>query len=257
PDQAAAAGVPAAPRGRRLVFLFQKDPSPSRMTGFLRMAREAKTMVASLAPTDRVAVLSFDSHLKFWSDFTEDKEHSRKAIERSITFKHEPSIDGDPAPDSLAAHFDRAAARDAATPEAALLVIANALRQLHGAKSLVFFGAWMGRLEGDAVEMAPAYTEARRVLLASRTTVFSLDVTDADGHTLEVALERVALDTGGFYAKTNDFPMLAMDRLERAIEGYYNLSFERPRLREGPHSVRVELTRRKGTILTSGRYVDP
>ena len=48
-----------------------------------------------------------------------------------------------------------------------------------------------------------------------------------------------------------------MSRLERAIEGYYNLSFDRPKIKRGAHSVAVELTRRRGTVLTSGRYVDP
>ena len=52
-------------------------------------------------------------------------------------------------------------------------------------------------------------------------------MTDADYHTLEVGLEQVAADTGGFYAKTHLFPAQAMARLEGAMAGHYVLAFER------------------------------
>ena len=53
-------------------------------------------------------------------------------------------------------------------------------------------------------------------------------MTDADYHTLEVGLEQVAADTGGFYAKTHLFPAQAMTRLEGAMAGHYVLAFEKP-----------------------------
>jgi hypothetical protein len=114
----------------------------------------------------------------------------------------------------------------------------------------------MGRLEGGAVRMAPQYDAARRALAAARVVVFSLDVAEADYHTLEVGLQQVADDTGGFYAKTHLFPSLAISKLERALAGYYTIAFEKPPLPPGSHTVKVELTRRKGTVLTTGSYVD-
>ena len=56
------------------------------------------------------------------------------------------------------------------------------------------------------------------------TTVFSLDVTNADSHSLEVGLERVAEDTGRFYAKTHQFLPGIMRRLRLALSGHYVLA---------------------------------
>ncbi len=257
PEAARIAGVQPAPSGRRLVFLFQKDfSSPSYLIGLLRMKGEALKLLDTLKPEDEVAVLSFDSHLKLWLDFTADHRKLHGAIDHSILFEKDPpelpGLEGG----SLAAHFDYEAARRAASPESALRVVAEALEPLPGHKSLAFFGAWMGSLQGGTVRMAPDYTAARNSLTAARVVVFALDVTDADSHTLEAGLQQVAEDTGGFYARTRDFPGVAMDRLERALGGYYVLSFEGPHLEAEAHSVKIRLTRRKGTVFTSGRYVE-
>ena len=95
--------------------------------------------------------------------------------------------------------------------------------------------------------MAPA----RRALVASRTSVFSLDVTDADYHSLEAGLQLVSEQTGGFYARTHIFPDLAMRRLSGALAGYYVLFVEKPESRRTIHDIEVDLTRRKGHVLTA------
>ena len=48
------------------------------------------------------------------------------------------------------------------------------------------------------------YTEARRALTAARATVFSLDMTVADTHSVAYGLQRIAEETGGFYASSLD-----------------------------------------------------
>jgi VWFA-related protein len=257
PAAARAAETRPGPAGRRLVFLFQKDfGSSSYLLGLLRMKNEALKLLETLKPQDEVAVLSFDSHLKLWVDFTTDHARLRKAIDHSILFEEEPAALPALEADSLATHLDYGAAKDAATPESALLVLAEALEPLPGSKSLAFFGAWMGHMSGGAVRMGADYGEARSRLAAARVVVFALDVTDADAHSLDVGLQQVAEDTGGFYARTRDFPKIAMDRLERALAGYYVLSFEGPRLGAGAHTVKIDLVRRKGDVFTSGRYVE-
>jgi VWFA-related protein len=257
PEQAQQAGVPAAPPGRLVAFLFQKDLSQaSRVAGLMQMKQRAAKLLASLEEQDRVAVLSFDSHLKLWTDFTSDRGRVRGIVERSILLEEPPARLPASAFPSLLASFDGAAARAAASPEAALLVVANALAPLPGTKSLVFFGWGMGQLSGDTVQLRPEYQAARRALTRGRIVVFALDVTEADFHSLEMGLEQVADDTGGFYVKTHLFPELAMDRLERALAGYYALSFEKPPLPPGRHQVQVELVGRKGTVLTTATYTD-
>jgi hypothetical protein len=236
-------------------MFFQKDFDPSRVSGLLRMQGKAVKFLETLGPEDRVAVLTFDYHLKLWQDFTGDRERLRRVIKQSLffgKFSSGQSVD----PPSLAANFDFDAAKRAAEPESALLVTAQALQPLRGPKSLVFFGWGMGRLSGSSVYLDADYGPARQALLDARTTVFTLDVTDADYHTLEVGLEQVAADTGGFYAKTHLFPTLAMARLEGALAGHYLLVFEKPGSKRGAHRVEVKLQGIKGDVLAKSYYVD-
>lgn len=255
PAVAAATRAPAVPPGRLIVLLFQKDMESSRLTGLVRMKAWAARFLETLGPEDRVAVLSFDSHLKLWIDFTGDRALLRGVIDGWIRRDRPPRLLPGPFP-SLAAHFDEAEARRASTLESALLVTARALAPLPGAKSLALFGWGLGRLAGGRLHMERDYAPALRALAAARAAVFSLDVTDADYHSLEVGLEAVAADTGGFYAKTHDFPAAAMARLEGALAGHYVLAFEKPSLPAGPHRIEVELVGRRGTVLAPRAWVD-
>jgi VWFA-related protein len=256
PELAAATGGPAAPAGRLLVFFFQKDlTQASRISGLMHMKERAAKLLQTLKPEDRVAVFSFDTHLELWSDFTTDRGRIRQIVERSILLERPPAEVSGSYP-SLAENYDRKAAAAAASPEAAFAVLGRALAPLPGVKSLAFFGWGLGRLNGDSVEPLPEYPAARRALREARVVVFSLDITDADSHSLEAGLEQLADDTGGFYVKTHLFPALAMDRLERALLGYYALAFEKPLLPPGRHDVKVEVIGRKGTVLTTATYVD-
>ena len=58
--------------------------------------------------------------------------------------------------------------------------------------------------------MTPAFAPAVRALAAARASVFVLDVTSADCHSLEVGLQGVADATGGLYLKTFRLPNLAI-----------------------------------------------
>jgi len=252
---AAQAGAPLPPRGRLIVFFFQKDLDRSRVMGFLQMLRRAREMLDSLGVEDRVAVVSFDSHLKVWTDFTADRARLRRVLDRSLLFERVPILAPGETP-SLVEYLEPGAARRAAAPETALLQLGEALRELPGTKSLVLFGWGMGSWSpGVGVFLDHDYGPARQALVEGRVTVFALDVTNADYHTLEVGLEQVAEDTGGFYAKTHLFPGQAFDRLGRALEGHYELSFAKPDLKPGEHDLDIGLVRRKGTVLARPSYV--
>jgi hypothetical protein len=98
--------------------------------------------------------------------------------------------------------------------------------------------------------MTPDYAPARHALQKARCSVFALDVTNADYHSLEVGLIQVAEDTGGFYAKTHIFPDAAMKRMARALSGYYVLSFERPEGKSGLRRLDVDVVKgKKGRVL--------
>jgi len=240
--------------GRLIIFLFQKDLEPSRLTGLMRMLIESQSFIDGLTPRDRVAVLSFDSQLKIWLDFTNDRDAIRQVLRRRILF-------GDPEPllpsttPSLVSRLDSATASKTYTIEKALHSIADAVRGLPGSKSIVFVGHGFGRLGWTGVSMEHGYEDAREALLAARTSVFSLDVTKADYHSLEVGLQMVSRETGGFFARTHLFPAQAMNRLAGVLAGYYVLFLEQPQVRPGTHGIDVKLTRRQGTILARENYV--
>ena len=248
----------APPPGRLLIFFFQTSFEITRLDGFLRMAIQAHRFVRTMLPTDRIAVVSFDSHLKLRQDFTSDHAKLDRAINDAILAGPPPPPDPESSP-VLARYFDFYGAMKAETPERALLLIARAAQPIPGAKSMLFFGWGLGTIGGasgpNATEVRDYYAALRRIA-AARISIFTLDVSDADYHTLETSLRLVSDATGGIYEKTHIFPRLAMDRVRRAISGRYQLVFKRPDGPSGFHEVKVELTTRKGEITARTYYED-
>lgn len=255
PEQASVAGAAPAPRGRLLVFFFQAGFEGVRLTGHMRMKSRAIRVLDGLKPDDQVAVVSYDSHLKLRVDFTTDRARVRRAIHDAILSGKVTPLPAHPFP-SLAAVFDFQAAKDAASPEKGLLVLARALKELPGNKSVMFFGWGLGYLFGQRVSMGADYARARYELMTGRVSVYAIDVTDADYHTLEVGLEQVAADTGGFYIKTNNFPDQAVMRIEGAIAGHYVLVFASPSREHGEHTLAIELVGVKGQVLGKFAFQD-
>ncbi|RPI54377.1 MAG: VWA domain-containing protein [Acidobacteria bacterium] len=264
-DAGSAAGE-SVPDGRLVIFLIQKDFEPSRFVGLMRMLIESRNFIDELTPRDRVAVLSFDTQLKIWLDFTREREPLRRVLRRGILFESpQPVADtykkkgSDPffSDVSLMRRLDPAKAAKTYTIERALLAIAEALHDVPGAKSIVLLGHGFGRLGWTGVAMEHGYEEARDALLAARTSVFSLDVTNADYHSLEAGLQLIARDTGGFFARTHLFVEQAMKRLAGAIAGHYVLFLEQPDVAPGTHDIRVRLTRGQGTVFAKHAYVKP
>jgi VWFA-related protein len=250
-------GVPA-PRGRLLVFLFQTDfaRNATRTGGQMKVLPYAEKLVAGLDPEDRVAVFSYDSKLKFRLDFSGDQDDIMEASRRSLMIDdpQEPRIV--PAP-SLSRSFNREDARNAATPEAALTVLGNALRPIPGAKSLILFGWGLGTYSRGRVIMGRDYAIARRALESARVSVFSIDFSVADYHSLAAGMSTAAADTGGFYASTHNFPQLAIDRLQRTLSGHYELEVRKPETKvAGVHSIDVQVARRGAEVLARSSYVD-
>jgi VWFA-related protein len=230
PDAPAAptALPPVAPieaRGRLIVLLFQKDLEPSRIVGLMKMLIETREFLDSLGPDDRVAVLSFDSRLRVWLDFTTSLDKVRRVLERGILFEDPGPVEPVESP-SLLATLDVVRARRTYSIESALLLLGEALQPLPGAKSVVYVGHGFGRLLGMAVYPEPSYGAARRALQAARASVFCLDVTDADYHPLEAGLQMTAKDTGGFFERTHVFTSQAIERLAGALAGHYVLFLE-------------------------------
>src|SRR5262249_37103946 len=155
---------------------------------------------------------------------------------------------------SFADRLDSQTARRAPTIERAFELIARALEPLPGAKSIAFIGHAMGRMNLIGSAPSSGYEKARTALIDARAVVFSLDFTPADSHGLAFGLQRVAIETGGFYAQSLDFPERPTQWLDGAIAGYYVLFVDKPEDSTGRRDLSVALTRRQGRAYATAAY---
>jgi VWFA-related protein len=241
--------------GRLVVFLFQKSLHRSRIPGLMLMLRELRGSLEAFPANDRVAVLRFDSRLELLLDFTQNRELLRRAFEHDVLFGNETDP-GEPPVPSLRPALDRERVAPSHSMEESLLRIAEALAPLPGPKSVVAVGHGFGTLSRMGVTLDRAYDEAREALQRARASVFCLDVTNADYHSLETGLRVVAEDTGGIYQRTHVFSKAALDRVIAALDGQYVLFVEKPPLSPGPHRLEVRLRGRGGVVLAPGTYVN-
>jgi VWFA-related protein len=244
--------------GRLFVVFVQTDfaRNATRMIGQMHFEQFAEKMIDELQPTDRVAVFSFDSHLKFRLDFSSNKSEVQAAMRDSMLTNDPPWPRIVPNP-ALASRLNEKELRDAPDSETALIHVANALRPIPGPKTMLLIGWGLGERVGRAVVMKPKWPIARRALEASRVSIFALDTTYADYHDLEIGLGVAAKQTGGFYAKTHEFPQLAIDRLQRTLSGHYELELRRPNeLKPGVHPVEVRVKARGATVLAPSTWTD-
>lgn len=254
--------VERAAGGRLVVFVVQKDLESSRMTGLMRAMTEMPDFLTSFTPEDRAAVLSFDTRLRVWLDFTNYFERVRSVLQRGVIVERPGTINQSAGP-SLLDRLPPSRASRTWTIEDALAVLGDALAPLSGPKTVVLLGYGFGRLTGGrnpagwSVMMEPAYDRARAALQAARASVFCLDITTADYHSLEAGLQTVAAHTGGFFVRTHIFTKQAFDRLSAALAGHYVLFVEKPTLRSGAHRIEVKLTTRRGSIFARSGYVEP
>lgn len=238
--------VETRPAGKLVVFWVQADFHPTRVRGQLRLWPYIDEFIQTLHPADRMAVISFDSHLHLRQDFTQDLEAVHAAVYRGMLHgDSEPGAGSGEA--SLIGSFDFQAATDAASPERALEVTADAFAQLPGEKVIVYLGWGLGRFGSFGVQMTPAFHPAVRALRRANIPVFVLDVTSADYHSLEAGLETVAYATGGTYQKTHVLTGLATKFLAQAISGHYVVTIDPEAVPSKGGEVTVELReRRKG-----------
>lgn len=241
-EELARLGVQLPPVERHVVFFVQAATNEARVRGHMMTLPHAKAVANTLNANDWAAVVSFDSRLRLQLDFTRYHDDVGPALERSILFGKEPDRRGQ-RPRELSEHLDPRAARDAATTEQGLTVLAEALGGIPGEKDLFFIG-W-------GVTDGPATDRAFQALVASRTTVFTLDVTYADYHTLEEGLRNMANATGGVYERAYPFPAGASQRLARTLAGHYILTLDRSALPPERTRLRIRLRDGGGHVLTA------
>jgi hypothetical protein len=237
------------PHGRMFVAFVQTDfaRASARVRGQLKFRSYAKQLVESFQPNDRVAVFSFDSHLKFRRDFTADKEDVAKAIGDSIYIDRPPPPPPVEEP-SIARFLDRDEMKRATSAEAGLLIVAKAIANIQGPKTLLLCGHGFGDNLRGTVLLKPEWAEARDAFIDARTTIISLNTSEAPGQ-LSAGLAHASGATGGFYAQAALAPHQAIERTKRTLRGRYDLELIADEsLGAGTHTVEVRVTRR-GTVV--------
>jgi VWFA-related protein len=246
------------PRGRLFIYFIQTDfaRNNARVAGQMSFLSYADQMIDDLEEGDRVAVFSFDSHMKFRLDFTDDKRALKDAMRQAMLIDEPPVPQIVPNP-SLARRLDREQMKKCTSSDEAFILVANALRPIPGPKSMILFGWGLGERSGGAVVMHHKYPIALYALETSRVTVFAIDTTQADYHDLEMGLKQAAGDTGGLYARAFRFPQLAVDRVQKALVGHYELEVRKPELKNrGTHTIEVTVKRRDVYVMARSSYVD-
>ena len=246
------------PRGRLFIYFIQTDfaRNTARVSGQMSFLSYAAQMIDDLEEGDRVAVISFDSHMKFRLDFTDDKRALKDAMRQSILIDEPPVPPIVPNP-SLARRLDREQMKKCTSSDEAFILVANAVRPIPGPKSMILFGWGLGERTGGAVVMHRKYPIALYALETSRVTVFAIDTTEADYHDLEMGLKQAAGDTGGLYARAFRFPQLAVDRVQKALVGHYELEVRKPDLKNrGNHTIEVTVKRRDVYVMARSSYID-
>jgi len=243
----------AWPPGRVIVVFVQEDFSRQRQKGLMSMGQHLDRFLSTLVPTDRVAVVSYDSHLKLRRDFTADPKEIRAGFLESYWFDEPPPPPAGPFP-SLARYLDFRAAKEAASVDKGLALVARALLKIPGGKAMLYFG-WGLQVDGTPREGRDA-SEALAALYEARVNVFTLDISNADYHTLETRLMEAADLTGGRYEKTHIFTGGALSRVAKRLGGRYVLVFVKPEGPRGVHPLSVQLAGRRGDVVARPYYQD-
>jgi tetratricopeptide (TPR) repeat protein len=226
---AASEGVEKAAPGRNIVFFVQTDfgRNRDRILGQMAfMANLADRVVGMLQPADRIAVVSFDSHLKLRSDFTTDRDAALEAIRRAIMID-EPAAPAAPASgSSLFAAIDREAAKKVATSEGAFLQVAQALRRVEGER-LMFLAGWgfgdmiWGPGGTSSIVLPRAWSDAVGLLHRDHVPVITIGTGSGE---LTLGIAMTARATGGLHTSAiGPFPEQTLVRIEGALAGYYEL----------------------------------
>ncbi len=237
----AAAGVTPQDRPQdRFFVLFYEDQrrnafdSPRLLSRQLDAARQTKRWIRSeLQPGDWVAVVSYDVKLKIHEDFTQNRKDLLAAVDRAMKGKDSgnwPSrVKGSEGPSLTQELPQGTLLRDQTkTIYEALQVLAKAAGQVQGRKNLLLFTVGFGDFDsfGQYRPDARYYQPTMQSLNDNNVAVYPVDLTPTGtSHTMEAAMNHLALDTGGRYFFNFTSFMTPLRQAAESTSGYYLLSY--------------------------------
>jgi VWFA-related protein len=245
--------VPAP--GRLFICFVQTDfaRNAPRVIGEMKVIDEFHRFVEMLQPNDRVALLSFDSHLKLRLDFTTDRQQLQQAFP-SVLLIDEPPPPPPVASPSLARLIDSRQMKNSPTSEQAFILLAHALGKIDGPKKMVLFAWGLSEPFFLRPTVNPTTLRAAAELAAARVTVDTFNF--GLGGEMSPGLKTVAADTGGFYEMFDSFGSLP--RLKAELQGHYEIVVRDP-VTSVPgtrHRIDVRTARKELTVRAKKLYVD-
>ncbi len=262
-EMAARVGVDTEllPRDRYFVLLIQDDRvvAPGELTRqYMNISRYTRQWVLErLLPNDWIAVTSYDTSLKLWLDFSNDKREIEAALARMFSggkpMETWPSRQAE-AKEGPSLLRDLPQGKDLVKSSTkiydAMRLLSGTMEGVAGRKNILFFSLGFGEARSGGVWTPDPryYPEMVQALNDKNIAVYPIDVVSTtDAGTIQdrgnnQALSQLASDTGGrYYFSFNTF----LEPLEAVAEennGYYLLSYRSsyPAGTEGYRKVKVE-----------------
>jgi VWFA-related protein len=201
-------------------------------------------IVEELQPNDHVAVLAYDSSLRLYQDFSQDRSRLGQALHRAATgrtpdarwpSRAETAQEGI----RLRALWERPELPTAsADPFEALALLAEELGTVRGRKMVLLFGFDLPAI--GSAENRRGYQPMVEAFNTHNAAVYTVGVTRLG---FQPSLEQIAADTGGEYLYHFSSFLSPLRHIARQNSGYYLLSYRSPlaRTEAGYREVRVQV----------------
>ncbi len=232
------------PTSRYFLFFFHSPPflgnsSRRLMTQQIRVGVHTRRWIEEeMQPSDWLAVASYDTRLKIYQDFTQDRDALEKAIKDAVARrKVDPTRasrgpGGEP-PVLRRLPEGRDLRQQTTNVYDALRLVAEATGYLVGRKNLMLFTLGLEEevdRRGEPQLDPELYPALETALNDHNVAVYPINTTPA-GHVHEQSelLEQLAEDTGGYYDENFIGFFTPVERVAEENHGYYLLSFRTAR----------------------------
>lgn len=271
-SQAKNLDVSRVPEDRYFILFFhdQKYASvevPRLVDQYRAAIRDARRWAADKLPSDYVAVVSYDSRLRVWSDFTTDPAQVVSALDALASGrdpeKSWPSRVDDATKTPLLANLPKGAELGKRTEKVydAFVELAKASRSIVGRKNLVYFGLGFGEQQFASFTRPDIryWPATLRALNDANVAVYTVDVLGATSQEspLRDVLSRVASETGGRYFRSFTNFATPLQQIAQETNGYYLLSYRAPEGagdKSGYHEVTVRTKNPEFQVRTRTGY---
>ena len=251
-----------------LMFHDQRLEAPFLVGPQMDNARWLKRWIEEeLQPNDQVAVFAYQTRLKFYLDFSRDRDEILAAVQAASQGKRDldrwvtrSAPEFDPNSPSLGVNLPtgKELARRSRKLQEGLELLGEVAEGVAGRKNLIMFSLGFGEIGqlGSYTPDARYYPQMREALNAGNVAVYTIDTMGsrrraiASG-SLNDSLSLISNDTGGHYYANFTNVMTPMRQVAGENQGYYLLSFRseyeagtggyrniKVKVREGKYKVR-------------------